>query len=302
MVHDAVVAGRITRLCTGVYVATSAVASDPVARHLQSALAHQLVRAHAIGSHHTAALACGLDLADPTAAAESPPAFIRPTSPHARSESSGAAIVHVRDLPRHHRTEHPTGLLVTTPARAAVDVAAGLELPEALITLDSAARLALHEQVGSRRARDHYTNSRRIAAATDPLLEAAGVAATQFTRKALGIAVPLADPRRESALESLSFGHMLLAGLPLPALQVRITTPMGDVYPDFLWAAAMVIGEADGMGKYVSAEDLHREKRRQEILEQMGYVVIRWGWADMFHRPAAVLRRIQAALATATGR
>jgi len=296
MIHNAFATGRITRLANGVYVATSAIPPDPIDRHLQKATAQQLLRPTAIASHHTAALAWGLALDDPIAAAEARPAFIRPTSPQARSDATGPAIVHVRDLPRHHRVEHPTGLLVTTAARAAVDVAAGLKAPEALITLDSAARLALHDQVGSSRLRAHYTNPRSIAAATQALHEAADVAATQFTRTALGLLVLLADPRRESPFESLSFGHMVLAGFPLPQLQVRIVTPEGDAYPDFLWANQMVIGEADGMGKYGTPEDLHREKLRQELLEQMGYRVIRWGWADMRERPAAVLRRIEAAL------
>jgi very-short-patch-repair endonuclease len=296
MIHHATTTNRITRLATGVYVATSAVPTDPIDVHLQQALAQQQLRPTAIASHHTAALAWGLDLDDPIAAAEARPTFIRPASPRARSESAGPAIVHLRALPRHHRVEHPTGLLLTTPARAAVDVAAGLQAPEALITLDSAARLALHDLVGSSRLRDHYTDPRRLAAATQALHEAADVAATQFTRPALGRLVPLADPRRESGLESLSYGTMVLAGFPLPELQVRIVTPEGDAYPDFLWARQMVIGEADGMGKYATVEDLHREKRRQELLEQLGYLVIRWSWADMRDRPAAVLRRIEAAL------
>ena len=58
----------------------------------------------------------------------------------------------------------------------------------------------------------------------------------------------------------------------------------------------MVIGEADGLTKYATATDLHREKLRQEILEQMGYRIVRWSYREMRERPAVVLRRIEAAL------
>ena len=297
MIHTAASGGRIARLGHGVYIAAEAAATAPVAAHLQRAHALQLRRPDAIASHDTAALAWELDLEDPVASAAKPVAFIIPSSRSARSESSSGARIAVRDLPHHHRAVHPSGLLVTTPARTAVDVAAELPMPEALITLDSAARLALQDLVGSRWLRDTYVRPKVLARATEPLEEAASHAATQFTRRSLGLSVAHADPRRESALESLSFGHMVAAGLPLPDLQVRVQTPEGrPVFPDFLWAEEMVIGEADGLTKYATATDLHREKLRQEILEQMGYRIVRWSYREMRERPAVVLRRIEAAL------
>ncbi len=278
------------------YIASSAVATEPVARHLQRALAQQMLRPTAIASHHTAALAWELDLVDRHAAAATPAAFTKPPGSSTRSESTSDARVVVRALPHHHRVQHPGGLLVTTLARTAVDVAAGVRAPEALVTLDSAARVALVENVGSSRVRDHYTRPRSLADAVAPLMEAAAVASTQFTRADLVRLVALADPRRESGLESLSFGNMVELGFPLPELQAHIITPEGDAWVDFLWREQMVIGEADGLGKYATPADLHREKLRQELLERMGYVVIRWTWEEMYLRPGAVLRRIEAAL------
>ena len=296
MIHTASTGGRITRLAKGVYIASSAVATEPVARHLQRALAQQLLRPTAIASHHTAALAWDLDLVDPHAAAASPAAFTKPPGSSTRSEGTADATVVVRALPHHHRVQHPSGLLVTTPARTAVDVATGQRTPEALITLDSAARLALIERVGSNRVRDHYTRPRSLADAVAPLEEAAALAGTQFSRPGLAQLVALADARRESGLESLSFGNMVEYGFPLPELQAHIVTPEGHAWVDFLWREQMVIGEADGLKKYATPADLHREKLRQELLERLGYVVIRWTWEEMYLRPAAVLRRIEAAL------
>lgn len=285
----------ITRLTRGVFVATAAVATEPTAQHLQLALALQLRNPTAIASHHTAALAWDLDLDDPMAAAASTPSFITPAAPGVRSRAAGAMTVAVRDLPQQHRVAHPSGLLVTTPARTAVDVAALGGVPEALITLDSAARLALRERVGSR-VRDAYTNDQLLAASRAPLIEASSYAATRRTRRSLAELVPLADPRRESANESLSYAHLLLAGLPLPELQRRIPTPEGDAFPDFLWADARVIGEADGAIKYTSREALVREKRRQELLEEMGFRIVRWMYSDLRQRPSAVMARIARAL------
>ncbi|HYN57249.1 MAG TPA: DUF559 domain-containing protein [Motilibacterales bacterium] len=297
MIRWAERAGTITRLTQGVYIASASVTSDPIAHHLQLALALQVRNPSVIASHHTAALAWDLDLDDDFDAASAVPSFIAPADEGTRSKVRPKLTIAVRKLPPQHRAAHPSGLLVTTPARTAVDVASLGGVPEALITLDSAARLELRSQVGERRLRDAYGSSQMLEAARASLLEATKHAATLPTRRRLADVVPVADPRRESANESLSYGHFLLAGLPLPELQVRIPTPEGDAFPDFLWADARVIGEADGAVKYTSPEVLVREKRRQEALEQMGFLVVRWMYSDIRQRPSSVIARIVSALA-----
>lgn len=288
--------GGITRLTHGVFVATAAIPSDAAGRHLQLALALQVRNPAAIASHHTAALAWDLDLDDPEGAAAAAPSFIVPAGPGRRSRSREQMSVAVRDLPTQHRTTHPSQLRLTTPERTAVDVAATVGLPEALITLDATLRLGLRSRVGERRLRAAYRRDRLLDEVRAPLLTAAQSAGTRLSRRHLEEVLPLADPRRESANESLSFGHMALAGLPLPELQVRLSTPTGDVYPDFLWAGHRVIGEADGAVKYRTPEDLVGEKRRQETLEQLGYRVVRWMYSDIRQRPASVMARIGTAL------
>ncbi len=295
MLRTALAAGRITRLAHGVYVSSAAVPTDPVDRHLQLALAQQMLQPDLVASNETAALAWGLAIEDAAVATEGAPRFIS-TRPGARSRHTAEAIVAVRDLPSHHCSQHPSGLRVTAPARAAVDVAAGLRLPEALVTLDSAARSHLAELVGQRRLRDAYTDDRQLRAAQAPLHEAARRASTQFPRRHLAEVVAQADPRRESPLESLSDGHFLLAGLPRPRLQARIESRIGLLYPDFLWAEQMVVGEADGLMKYRRPEDLAREKLRQEVLEQMGFLVVRWLTDDIRRSPHSVVNRVLGAI------
>lgn len=294
--RDARAAGRITRLTHGVHVAVEAYPDDPVARHLMHATAIQMLHPTSIASHHTAALAWELALDDANAAANRPPAFIEPPGPTARSQDRAGFHLSVAPLPPGHRVAHPSGLNVTSPARSAVDVAAGLDLPEALITLDAAARRALIESDGTSDLRTRYLRDRSLDAARRPLQEAAAVAANQFTRGRLTTSVALADPRRESPLESLSFGHMAVTGLPLPRLQARIPLGSSNAYVDFLWAEQMVIGEADGMLKYQTEETLRAEKYRQEQLEQLGFQVVRWGYRDIEVRPTEVMHRILRAL------
>lgn len=292
--RTAVQARRVVQVVRGVYVAADAVPADDAGRHLLLALAHQVRRPHAIASHHTAALAWGLPLDSPAGSTAMPVAFTMPLRPGERSRVAAGFTVAVRNLPAGHRVALPTGLLVTTQARTAVDVAAYQALPSALIILDAAARGFLLDAVGERRVRDHYTRPQSMAASRRPLFEAAEDAATQFTRARLAGHLDHVDPRRESPLESFSFGQMVLHGLPLPALQQRIRTPEGDLYPDFLWEDAMVIGEADGMSKYRTPDDLRNEKRRQERLERMGFLFVRWDDRDIRRGPAEVMARLRA--------
>jgi very-short-patch-repair endonuclease len=302
VLRSAVASGRVSRLSRGVFIATDALAEDPAGLHLQRAMAVQLRRPTAIASHRTAALAWGLPLDRPAAAAADPVSFIVPGRPGVRSLAGEGFLIAARELPAEDRVAHPSGLLVTSLARTAVDVAAvEPSLPAALVVLDAAARQLLIDGVGEWRVRAHYTRQQSLVAAVRPLRDAAGRAATQFTRHGLREALAVTDPRRESPLESFSFGQMVLHGLPRPQCQVRIRTPRGDVYADFLWEEAMVIGEADGMAKYRTPEDLRSEKWRQEDLEELGYRVVRWGDRDIRRSPAQVMGRVGAALQVRAG-
>jgi very-short-patch-repair endonuclease len=280
----------VVRLRHGVYVAAP-IPADPSTAHLQRALAHQLRRPGHVASHSTAALAWGLPLDDMAGAAEGPVRFIVPAGPLARARRSAQAMAVVRSLPLEARALHPSGLVVTTEARTAVDLAMGADLPAALVTLDAVARRVLisaHGEAGVRRASQRQRN---VDAALRPLqgaLETVGLRG----RAAVARAVELADPLRESPAESLSFGHMVQAGLPLPEVQVRLTDDQGDMYPDFLWRRAMLIGEVDGAVKYASREDLIAERRREARLRALGWRVVRWEAAEVWRQPHLVMRRI----------
>ena len=280
---------RIVRLAAGVFIAAEAYPEDPQERHLLAARAHQLLLPRAVASHHTAAQAWDLELDDPALAAASPPSFIEPVTHGTRSRRSAGLTIAVRNLPAEHRVAHPSGLIVTSRDRAAVDVAAGLPLPEALITLDAAARMNLKDRVGRSWLRSEYPKAHVLASSVRPLAEAAQSAATQYTRGSLAVALAHADPRRESPAESLSYGHMVQFELPLPELQVRFADELGEMYTDFLWRGAMLVGEVDGNAKYKTPEDLIAERRRDARLRAMGLRIQHWEASDIRRRPIHVM-------------
>lgn len=120
-------------------------------------------------------------------------------------------------------------------------------------------------------------------------------------------AVTLLDPRSESAGESFSRVVFHENRLPAPEPQYRVCAPDGRFVGrcDFGWPEFGVLGEFDGKTKYgrllrkpgQTAEDvLIEEKRREERLRALGWVVIRWMWADLV-RPDPLLSQLRAAFA-----
>lgn len=116
-------------------------------------------------------------------------------------------------------------------------------------------------------------------------------------------ALRLARPGAQTPLESISRIRMHENGLPEPALQCPIYDADGLIgYADFAWLEAGVLGEADGLLKYGSRADLVAEKRREDRLRALGFVVVRWTWDEIVREPARVIARIRQALATARRR
>jgi hypothetical protein len=97
----------------------------------------------------------------------------------------------------------------------------------------------------------------------------------------------LVDARAESPLESISRLTMNWLRLPPPEPQVLIRNDRGVVIArtDFYWDEFGVVGEADGRGKLREHDDLVDAWDRHEDLDQLGLVVVRWGWADVTRGP-----------------
>jgi very-short-patch-repair endonuclease len=109
------------------------------------------------------------------------------------------------------------------------------------------------------------------------------------------------DGRRESVGESRCGVAMAMAGIDVTP-QVQISDDDGDVVArvDFLVTGTNVIVEFDGRVKYASGDSdvLWKEKRREDRLRRLGYVVVRLTWADL-ERPGAVAAAVRRALRAA---
>lgn len=176
------------------------------------------------------------------------------------------------------------GLAVTSPARTVVDLACTLRVQDAVAIGDVALRqgvepgelLAVLGRMGPRR----------------------GVASARRT-------IELLDASSESYGESVSrvlfAEHGVMAPLPQVSVWDRRGAFVGRV--DFAWPALGVVGEFDGRVKYGrdlepdqdATEVLWREKRREDLLRELGWLVVRWTWADLY-RPQEWLARLDRAL------
>ncbi|WP_341267277.1 type IV toxin-antitoxin system AbiEi family antitoxin domain-containing protein [Gordonia malaquae] len=164
------------------------------------------------------------------------------------------------------------GILVTSLARSAVDVALTSDFAGALAVFDSALRMGvdraeLHDRLESGRRRG-------IARARVALRYANGLAANPG--------------------ESWSRAQMIEAHLPVPRLQSEITVEGRTYFSDFDWDL-LVIGEFDGQGKYLAnlrpgekvADAVLREKDRENALRRIGFEIVRWDWTVAKRRQVA---------------
>ncbi|WP_413333968.1 hypothetical protein ACH82I_15740 [Brevibacterium sp. GP-SGM9] len=110
------------------------------------------------------------------------------------------------------------------------------------------------------------------------------------------------DGRRESVAESISAVCFLEYSVPGFEPQVEIRDENGNFVArtDFANEGARVIAEFDGAGKYYlegtdPKDAFELERKREYLLRNLGYMVFRLTWADLFR--ADLFLRIRAAVA-----
>ncbi len=109
-------------------------------------------------------------------------------------------------------------------------------------------------------------------------------------------ALPLVRTGAQTPLESISRIRLIGAGLPEPELQAAFHDRSGLIgYADMYWPEMRVVGEADGLAKYSTRDDVIREKRREDRLRALGLGVVRWTWSDINADPNEVAGRVRAA-------
>lgn len=184
----------------------------------------------------------------------------------------------------HHEAEVVDGLRVTSPARTIVDIARTTTEAAGVVVADA----ALHRGL-----------------VTPDLLDAAlvGAAGRAGIRRARAT-IRATDARSESVAESRSRLFFRDHDLPEPETQVDIFDADGRFVArvDFLWRDLGVIGECDGLGKYVDGADetevrrrLAYEKDRDAALMALGYRLLHWRWGDL-DRASLLARRIRGVL------
>ncbi len=107
-------------------------------------------------------------------------------------------------------------------------------------------------------------------------------------------ALDFVDAGSQSPKETWLRLLLVRAGLPRPATQIPVITADDQVfYLDMGWQDLMVAVEYDGEHHRLDRWQYTRDVRRREILERLGWIVIRVLAAD---RPADIVRRVRDAL------
>lgn len=257
--------GRLTRVCTGAYVATPVWENlDPRQRHLVIAHVAQLIRRRRlVFSHWTAVAAWNLPVLGEL------PAHAHALAVRSSGGRSDERLVrHCVDLP--DTTEWREGLEVTTLARTVVDLARVAPFSVGVVAADAALR---GDPDGSYRPLNR-----------GELFDEIGPAGRRGTARARHV-VEFADGRSGSPGESVSRSSMLLAGVPAPILQYEFSDRFGVIVVDFWWPQFNLVGEFDGRVKYedprylagrTPQQALLDEKFREDRIRALGPRVTRW--------------------------
>jgi very-short-patch-repair endonuclease len=178
-----------------------------------------------------------------------------------RTQLNASDVTRVRNVP------------ITTPMRTALDLAQNLPLADAVAVLDAACRR------GGVRSGGLRFELRRLGRPKTTLIAA------------------LVDPQRASVYESLFFVLMVQAHMTPPRCQFEIRR--GTVLlarADFAWPHRRVIVEIDGFEFHSDRDAFVRDRRRQNLVVNEGWRVLRFTPADLLLRPNEVIAEVRTAL------
>ncbi|MRJ75326.1 hypothetical protein GEV29_02130 [Aeromicrobium sp. SMF47] len=177
------------------------------------------------------------------------------------------------------------GVLVSSPDRCVWELACGLSVESALVTVDA----ALH----------------RGLVTPESLLETAGPFRTWRGSRSGRLALSLADGRSESPGESRSRYLFWRYGLPAPELQFELFDRAGRFVArtDFVWELYRHLAEFDGRIKFDGTfrpegfESVFAEKRREDDARAENWGMSRLIWTHLdASRARATALRVQAGL------
>ena len=186
-----------------------------------------------------------------------------------------------RDALADGETQTIDGRVVTTPERTAFDVGRRGAVHSAVARLDALARATGFK--------------------VDDVLRVAKCHPRSPGLRRLEAALDLVDPGSQSPRESYLRLLLIDAGRPRPQTQMPVSgvDGMPGAYLDLGWEEHMVAVEYDGDQHRTDRRQYVKDIRRLEMLERMGWIVVRVVAED---RPAAVVTRVRAALAESSVR
>lgn len=199
-----------------------------------------------------------------------------------RPGSSRKDIVrhHIPDIHRHILLL-PHDIRITTPERTLEDCLRSVAREvEAVILADSALRSGVNRD----RVRQALLDSPR-----------------PWGRHRALHHLDLADPRSQSAAETI--GRLVLRryNLPEPELQIMVMTRTGKRYLDLGWRKIKLALEVDGRAKYTdygpTDQALIKERDREKELMAEGWYIVRTDWDELVRHPERLIKRLQEIIA-----
>jgi restriction endonuclease-like protein len=166
------------------------------------------------------------------------------------------------------------GMAVATPARAGFDLARHLRGATAVAHLDALALATRITKQDLMSLVDRYPGARGIRGAR--------------------VLIDMMDGGAESPKESWLRLVLIKAGLPLPSTQIRVADGQFVAYLDMGWEHPMVAVEYDGDQHRTDREQYVKDIRRAEMLERLGWHIVRVIKED---RPREIVERVSRTLA-----
>jgi len=268
-IQRAVDSGRYQRAQPRVY----RVAGAPITYELR--LLEACKSTGGVASHRAAAALWGLAV---------PPGTLEVSVTRPRCPRPKGVIVHRSTDLRDDECTIRFGIPVTNPLRTLLDL--GAVLPAWLV--EEAVDAAVGKKLVTLRGLEtmvliHGRRGRR----------GAGV-----LRKVL---IARCDHVNESDLEGAMRRLCLRYGLPLPTFQYRVIQGRTEIARvDFAYPELKIAIEVDGYEKHSTVEAFQHDRTRQNDLVEFGWIVLRFTWDDVVHRPEKVAARIRRVLGART--
>lgn len=223
------------------------------------------------------------------------PAKVEVVVPVATGRRSANGVSRLARYPDEFTVVTFGGRYVTGKVATAVELALRYDFPWAVSVMDRLLNeKPLPPESGSRPVTEDEVRSRIALLSSAPK-----------RRRALRV-LEFADGQAMYPGESLSRVQMARLGFPAPELQHCVVDHTGrSAWVDFYWKEHRLVGEFDGMAKYLKPEYLQglttaqaviEEKLREDRIRSTGLRVVRWDWATAVSPPKLLALLLQAGL------